>query len=54
MLKKVLQPGEHLCTIADKIGHSWKNKPYLFRLKDSDVEDIINGADHNNPERQRL
>ena len=54
MLKETLQQGKHLCEIAGKIGDSWKNKSYLFELEDSYVEDIINGKDHNNPERQRL
>ena len=54
MLKKDLQSGEHLCAIADKMGDSWKNMSHLLQLTDSEVEDIINGANQNNPKRQRL
>ncbi len=54
MLEKDLQPGEHLNGIADKMGDSWKNMSHLFKLENSEVEDIINGANQNNPKRQRL
>ncbi len=54
ILTKDFPSGEHLCEIAAKIFKDWKTKYYLFKLEESDVEDITQGPDRDDPVGQRL
>ncbi len=54
ILTKDFPSGKHLREIAAKISKDWKTKYYLFKLEESDVEDIIEGPDRDDPVGQRL
>ncbi len=54
ILTKDFPSGKHLCEIAANISKDWKTKYYLFKLEESDVEDIIEGPDRDDPVGQRL
>ena len=54
ILTKDFPSGRHLCDIAAKISKDWKTKYYLFKLEESDVEDITQGPDRDDPVGQRL
>ncbi len=53
-MTKDLPSGEPLCKIAAKISTNWKTKYYLFKLDNSDVENITQGCNRDNPVGQRL
>ena len=53
-MTKDFPSGKHLCDIAAKISKDWKTKYYLFKLEESDVEDITQGPDRDDPVGQRL
>ncbi len=54
ILTKDFPSGEHLCKIAAKISTNWKTNYYLFKLDNSDVENITQGCNRDNPVGQRL
>ena len=53
-MTKDLPSRENLYKITANISQNWKTKYHLFKLDKSDVEDITQGPDRDDPVGQRL